>query len=114
MKKTIAALLMAGIFSLPAMAQYKQDRSPEQKAMMMTSMMEKELGLSSEQKESVYQANLEMASAMKEDRANAHKAHQTKLKEILTEEQYIKLEQLQKERRKERKHRRMDGAMEKE
>lgn len=107
MKKTIAALFLAGIFSLPAMAQGNKERTPEQKATIMTEKMAENLELTSDQKESVYQANLEMATSMKEDRASAHKAHQAKMKEILTEEQYAKMEKMRDERRKEGKHRRM-------
>lgn len=109
MKKTIAAILMAGIFSLPAIAQH-QERTPEQKARVMTEKMAENLELTSDQKESVYQANLEMANSMKESRASAHTAHQAKMKEILSDEQYAKMEQLQKERRKEAKHQRMNSS----
>jgi len=111
MKKIIATLFLAGIFALPAMGQNQQERSPEQKATKMTEKMAENLDLTADQKEAAYKANLEMARSMKEDRAEAHKAHQAKMKEILTDEQYAKMEQMQKERRKEMKHRRMDSEL---
>ncbi|WP_417609488.1 hypothetical protein [Owenweeksia hongkongensis] len=114
MKKTIAALVLAGIFSLPAMAQPKQDGSPEERASKMTEQMTEKLELTADQKESVYSANLEMANSMKDDRKTAHEAHQAKMKEILTDEQFAKLEEMQKNRRKGGKHRRMESSDAKE
>lgn len=110
MKKTIVALVLAGIFSLPAMAQPKQGGSPEQHATKMTEQMEEKLGLSAEQKEAVYTANLEMANSTREDRKAAHDLNRAKMKEILTDEQFAKFEEMQKNRRKEAKHRGVESG----
>ncbi len=110
MKKTIAALVLACIFNLQAMAQPKQGGSPEQRATQMTEQMTENLGLTADQKEAVYIANLEMANTMKENRKAAHDAHKAKMKEILTDEQYAKLEEMQKNHRNGGKPKRMKSS----
>lgn len=88
MKRIIAALMLSGLFALPAMAQRGGDHTPEERAQMRTEKMAKELNLSADQKEAVYTANLETAKTAQADRAEIMKAHDAKMKEILTDEQY--------------------------
>lgn len=83
--------MLSGVFAMPAIAQRGGDHTPEERAKMRTERMAEELNLSAEQKEAVYAANLETAKANEADRAEAMKANNAKLKEILTEEQYSQL-----------------------
>lgn len=97
MKKIIAALMLSGVFAMPAMAQRGGDHTPEERAKMRTERMAENLNLSGEQKEAVYAANLELAKTTDADRAEAMKANDAKMKEILTEEQYAQLKSRRKE-----------------
>ena len=60
MKKIIAALMLSGVFAMPAMAQRGGNHTPEERAKMRTERMAENLNLSGEQKEAVYAANLEL------------------------------------------------------
>jgi len=104
MKKVIVAIMMAGMFALPAFAQHKEHHTPEERATKMTKKMAESLELTGDQKEAVYSANLEMARTMDEDRKAAQKTHRENLKEILTDEQYAKLKEDRANFRKKAKH----------
>ena len=112
MKKIIGAVVFTFLISLPAFAQ-QQKNTPEEKAAKMTEKMVENLGLSGEQKEAVYVANLEMTRSMQQDRDKAYKTNQEQLKEILTPEQYQKMQELRSQRKKgmsHRKHREIKGG----
>ena len=105
MKKHFVVGLLSLMMTIPAMAQQKapEKRSPEQKAEMMTKKMTEHLDLTDDQAIAVKEANMELAAEMKANKAERKelmKAHDEKLKAILTDEQYEKLENTKGERRK--------------
>lgn len=105
MKKIIVAVVMTALFTLPAIAQQqKAHHTPEEKATKMTEKMAENLDLTDDQKEAVYNANLEMARTMEEDRKAARKSREAQLKEILSEEQYAKVKEDRSNFRKKARH----------
>lgn len=100
MKKILFALALMASFSFSAFAQPSgQERgTPEERAEKMTNHMSEHLSLTDDQKTAVYQLNLQMANAAKEDRKSLRAEHDAGLKEILTEEQYLKLQEVRKDR----------------
>ncbi|SMD42596.1 protein of unknown function [Aquiflexum balticum DSM 16537] len=118
MKKLImiAAIFMmtyAGAFA--QRGQQKEMQSPEQRAEKMTAKMTEELGLSEDQKQKIYQINLENAKKRQEQRESMQaereakraemqaqaKAQNDQIEAILTPEQKTKWEEVKKENRKE-------------
>ncbi len=118
MKKLI---MIATIFAMTSAvafaqrAQHKEMQSPEQRAERMTVKMTEELGLSEDQKQKIYQINLENAQkrqkqweAMQVDRearkaemqAQA-KAQNDQIEALLTPEQKSRWEEVKKENRQE-------------
>jgi Spy/CpxP family protein refolding chaperone len=118
MKKLImiAAIFMmtyAGAFA--QRGQQKEMQSPEQRAEKMTAKMTEELGLSVDQKQKIYQINLENAQKRQEQREAMQvereakraemqaqaKAQNDQIEAILTSEQKTKWEEVKKENRQE-------------
>lgn len=115
----IAALFtmtFAGAFAQRGQgSQQKEPMTPEQRAEKMTMKMTEELGLSEDQKQKIYQINLENAEkrqvqreAMEEERKAKReemqaqtKAQNEQIVAILTPEQKTKWEEVKKENRKE-------------
>jgi Spy/CpxP family protein refolding chaperone len=112
----IFTMTFAGAFAQRGQgSQQKEPMTPEQRAEKMTMKMTEELGLSEDQKQKIYQINLENAqkreaqrAAMEEERkANRSemqaqaKAQNEQIEAILTPEQKTKWEEVKKENRKE-------------
>lgn len=105
MKKIILAALAGLLLATPAWSQreHKRNHNPEEMAQKMTDKMAERLELSEDQKEQVLKANLEFTTAMKQNRGEARnlgKAHNEKLKSILTEEQYAQFQEDRADRKK--------------
>jgi periplasmic protein CpxP/Spy len=106
MKSTIKTWLIAGMVMVMgvAQAQHKAKLSPEEKAAKATARMEKELGLSADQKEAVHAAHLELANSMqaareakdKEAGKTARKTYHESLKGILSPEQMARYKEIRK------------------
>lgn len=124
MKKLIFAAATAlfltagqGLLAQEATPHAHPSMKPEEMAKRRTEQMAEQLGLSKEQQEKVYQLNLqqmEQMTKMRQERADREKAdrethknkvraqheqHAAQMKDILSEEQYTKWEQLQREQR---------------
>ncbi|UCS94424.1 DUF4890 domain-containing protein [Echinicola marina] len=127
----LLAILVATVLQSEAQQRRERgDMDPEKMAERVAGHMEKELELSEEQKKEVYalflessKKRMEMRNQEKEEREAAReqmiadrKAQQAKLKEILSEEQFAKWEEMQRkmqERMRERggdRPKRGDGA----
>lgn len=97
MKTTIKSLLVACmvIFAVTASAQQgnggpREQRTPEERAKMMTERMTESLKLDEKQAKEVYTINLEMANNMGSDQASRTKAMEVrneKIAKVLTPEQ---------------------------
>ncbi len=108
-----AALLIFTSFSVAAQQGRGGQIAPEERAKKATEKMATELELTEEQKSQILALNLEQAkkrqSQMEEEmaerkaRAEEMKAHQDKIKTILTEEQRSKWEEIKVEQRKNRR-----------
>ena len=106
MKSTIKTWLIAGMVMVMgvAQAQQKGKLSPEEKAERATAWMEKELGLSADQKEAVHAEHLELANSMqaareaedKEAAKAARKSYNESLKGILSPEQMARYKEIRK------------------
>lgn len=118
-----AALLVFTSLSVAAQQEKRAQVSPEERAQRMTEKMATELQLSEEQKAQILALNLDQAKkrqaqmdkemAERKVRADEMKAHQDEIKEVLTEEQRTKWEEIKLEQRKNRRpggevHRRED------
>ena len=92
MKKTLLAMALTLGLGLVAYSQPadKSQHTPEERAEKMTERMAHHLELTEDQKNAVYEANFQLASAQKEDRKANMEKHDANLKEILNEEQYEK------------------------
>lgn len=111
MKKWIIGAALLVFTSLQVSAQQgKRDQvNPEERAQKATEKMATELGLSEEQKSQLLELNLEQAKKRQAEmerqkelraaRSEEMKAHQKKVKEILTEEQRAKWEEIKQEQR---------------
>ena len=120
MKKWIigAALLAFTSLQLAAQQEKRELPNPEERAKKATEKMATELQLSEEQKSQILALNLEQAKkrhaemeremAERKARAEEMKAHQEKIKEVLTEEQQTKWEEIKQEQR---EHRRPGGQV---
>ena len=116
----IFTLTFAGAFAQrgqggPRGGQQKESLTPEQRAEKITTKMTEELGLSEDQKQKIYQINLENAQKREAQRAameEERKAKRTEMQAqnqvqneqieaILTPEQKTKWEEVKKENRKE-------------
>lgn len=117
MKKQILTGLLAMLICLPAMAQKRgdyKDKSPEEKAKMMTERMTEKLKLNEDQQTAVYQAHLEVVQAQeksKDEKEALREAHDAKMKSILTEEQYAEYVALRDQRKKRMRDMRKKRAM---
>lgn len=125
MKKWIigAALLVFASLQLVAQQEKREQINPEELAKKATEKMAAELQLSEEQKSQILSLNLEQAKkrqvemeremTARKARTEEMKAHQEKIKEILTEKQRAKWEEIKLEQREKRRpggevHRRGD------
>ncbi|MGB0176266.1 MAG: DUF4890 domain-containing protein [Owenweeksia sp.] len=114
MKFLLSLLLVIAIGS-GAFAQEKRgkQRDPEKMATKMTEKMAEKLGLNDDQKEKLYQSNLRLAKAKKENREEmkaAGETHSAEMKEILTEDQYAEyVQQREKMKERMRNHHKRDG-----
>ncbi len=110
MKKTIFALTLSLIFSLTGMAQHPDspERTAEDKAEKMTERMAEHLALTDDQKVAIYEANVKMISAAREDRKAHFDQYKADLRGILSEEQFEKWKAMHKDKAhsKERAHHR--------
>jgi Spy/CpxP family protein refolding chaperone len=116
----IFTMTFAGAFAQrgqggPRGGQQKESMTPEQRAERMTNKMTEELGLSEDQKQKIYQINLENAEkrqvqreamveerkAKREEMQAQTKAQNEQIEAILTPEQKTKWEEVKKENRKE-------------
>ena len=136
MKKilTIALALFLG-FGAVAQDKSHKDKTPEEKARMMTEKMQEKLDLTKDQYNKVYQLNLETAKQMQQMREQrnedkeANRAQmkqfraerEAKLNAVLTAEQQQKLEAMKAERKKKHhgndkhiQHKRHEGQQHKE
>lgn len=89
-----------------------EQRTPEQRAKMMTERLTKELNLTETQQKSVYDLNLKMAQQMEQNREKGRadreemrqqmesrrKEQSAEMKKILNDEQFAKWEKLQSQR----------------
>ncbi len=102
----------------------RENMTPEKMAERMTEKMTEDLKLDEAQKQEVYDLNLESANkrtemmakeqtdkkAARENMKADQEAHEAKLKEILTNDQFVKWEEIQKEQREKMKDRRGGGG----
>ncbi len=108
MKKQIIGLSMALFMVATANAQDRPTRTPEDRAKMRTERMTKELGLNADQQAKVAAINMDYAkkgAELRDDHANGtaekgegaklQDARMAELKQVLTPEQYTKLEAMQ-------------------
>jgi Spy/CpxP family protein refolding chaperone len=107
----------------PRGGQQKESMTPEQRAEKITTKMTEELGLSEDQKQKIYQVNLENAKKRDANRATMEEERKAKRTEmqaqnqaqneqieaILTPEQKTKWEEVKKENRKEIRERSGSG-----
>ena len=110
-------LLFAGMNTAIAQDAPKQKMSPEQRAEKQTKMMVNKLNLNDQQAEQVMQINKETAAKMrplvengkenKEKMKSVLSERDSRLKSVLTEEQYGNYEHVKQERMDKRKERRM-------
>jgi len=104
MKKLILAALAVFVLASPAWSQREhKQHNPEKMAQKMTDKMAEKLDLTEDQKTKVLEANTEYANAMKDSREEMKalkEAHREKLKGILTDEQFAKLDEGMKRRKK--------------
>lgn len=111
MKKWIigAALLVFTSLQVAAQQGKREQVNPEERAQKATEKMATELGLSEGQKSQLLELNLEQAKRrqaemdremeLRKARMEEMKAHQEKVRQILTEEQRTKWEEIKKEQR---------------
>lgn len=108
-----AALLVLTSLSVVAQQEKRELPNPEERAKKMTERMASELELSEEQKAKVLAINLENAQkrqaqmekemAERQARMEEMKVQEEKIKEVLTEEQRKKWEEIKLERREQRR-----------
>lgn len=101
MKKTIVIALL-GISLLLPFAGFSQNRdvkTPEEKAQRMTERMSQKLALNEEQKTAFYEATLKFVSLTPDERKQNHQQYDARLKEILTADQFAKLQEMHERRR---------------
>lgn len=115
MKKWIigAALLVFTSLQVAAQQGKREQINPEERAKRATEKMATELQLSEEQKGQILSLNLDLAKKRQAEmdrertermaRAEEMKAHQEKIREILTEEQRAKWEEIKQEQRSQRR-----------
>lgn len=107
MKKLVLLLVVMMITTTGLLAQQRQRATPEERAKKQTEALVKELGLTDEQKEKVYDINLKYAQPNEElakmDREKRREAFQKIQKEkddaikaVLTDEQKKKYDEYQK------------------
>lgn len=109
-----AAFLVFTSLQVAAQQEKRELPNPEERAKKATEKMATELQLSEEQKSQVLALNLEQAKKrqaemeremeLRKVRSEEMKAHQEKIKGILTEEQRTKWEEIKLEQREHRKH----------
>lgn len=105
-----AALLVFTSLQVAAQQQKRAEINPEERAKKVTEKMATELKLSDQQKAQILELNLEQAKKrqieMEQDMAERKvksqemKVHQEKIKEVLTEEQRTKWEEMKLDQRK--------------
>lgn len=110
MKKIILALGVCLMVGAQANAQQEErkEMNPEERAEEITKKYSEKLDLNEDQRKEVYEANLELMELGAENRKEmdiAHKKHDEKMKEILSEEQFEMYSDAQKSRRKKMHHR---------
>lgn len=120
MKKIFLALLLLTATQV-TYAQHARDRaesrqklSPEQRVEMKADRLEKELGLSADQKEAIKAIDRKSVDEIKEVRSDnkvqiqeVRMQNDEEYKKVLTEEQYIKYQQLKVERKERMERRKM-------
>jgi protein CpxP len=115
MKKWMIGVAVLAITSLQVEAQQqkRQHPNPEERAKQSTEKMAAELGLNDAQKAQILELNLDQAkkrqaemermAAERKEKMEAMKAHQEKIKSVLTEEQLAKWDDIKLEQREKRR-----------
>ncbi len=98
MQKKAAVQSETSVKAQPTVRKATQSRSPEQVAEMKTTRLDKEVGMTAEQRKKVYDVLLKEAQQNK-GRAALRQETNTEIKSILTPEQNQKLEASQAERK---------------
>ncbi len=110
MKNKIVIAALSLCFALPAMAQQKENKhDPRARAEKVTEAMAEKYGLTDDQKETVYEANVEYFTTAHENREKMKEQRQQRderLKEVLTEDQYAAYEARKAQRREKMKEHR--------
>lgn len=116
----LTALTVAGMAQAQSKKDKREQKSPEEKAAMMTKKMTENLGLSPEQIAKIEPENLtffqeqaalqEQMKSLRDQQKKLAEQHKEKIKNVLTPEQQKKAEKTM-ERRKEKRRRRMERRM---
>lgn len=108
MKKLVLFLMVALFTTSGLFAQQRQRATPEERAKRQTEALVKELGLTTEQKDKVYEINLKYAQPRtntantdrekrREEFQKLQKEKDDAIKAVLTDEQKVKYEKYQKD-----------------
>ncbi len=116
----LTALTVAGMANAQSKEDKREQKSPEEKAAMMTKKMTENLGLSPQQIAKIEPENRaffqeqealhEQMKSLRDQQKKLAEKHQEKIKSVLTPEQQKKAEKTM-ERRKEKRRRRMERRM---